>query len=165
MYRGLYSIGFIASCRLSWFIARDPPLQVKQYVLAQPKNNLDTPPASLAYTIEGDGAGNARIAWRGLSTLDDSDLMRATPERLRIRMRAQAFLLDFLKNGPRNTREIWEAAQAHRFSRATLDRTPARAWASWTTGVRHRQAGADVGLLGAAGAGVHERGFGYAGTG
>ena len=45
-----------------------------------------------------------------------------TPDRLRIRMRAQAFLLDFLKAGPRNTRDIWEAAQAHRFSRATLDR-------------------------------------------
>ncbi len=121
LYRGLYSIGFIASCRLSWLIARDPQ-RVKYFVLAQPKNNLDTPPSSLAYTIEADGTGSARIVWQGNSALDDSDLLAGTPERLRTRMRAQAFLLDFLKDGPRSTREIWPAAQARRFSRATLDR-------------------------------------------
>jgi AAA domain len=121
LYRGLYSIGFIASCRLSWLIARDPQ-RVNQFVIAQPKNNLDSPQSSLTYTIEADETGNARIAWRGSSTLDDGDLMAGTPDRLRIRMRAQAFLLEFLKDGPRTTREIWEAAQPHRFSKATLDR-------------------------------------------
>ena len=121
LYRGLYSIGFIASCRLSWLIARDPQ-RAKQFVLAQPKNNLDTPPASLAYTIEADEAGNARIVWTGPSTLDDRDLMAGTPDRLRPRMNAQEFLLNFLKDGPRSTRDIWEAAQEHRFSHRTLHR-------------------------------------------
>jgi AAA domain len=111
LYRGLYSIGFIASCRLSWLIARDPQ-HAKQYVLAQPKNNLDAPPTSLAYTIEGDETGNARIVWHGLSTLDDSDLMAGTPDRLRKRMSAEEFLLAFLKDGPRNTRDIWEVLRS-----------------------------------------------------
>ena len=121
LYRGLYSIGFIASCRLSWLIAPDPR-QAKRYVIAQPKNNLDATPTSLAYTIEADEAGNARIAWQGPSPHDDNALMAGTPKRLRIRMGVQEFLLDFLKDGPRNTHDIWEAAQEHHFSRTTLHR-------------------------------------------
>lgn len=121
LYRGLYSIGFIASCRVSWLIGRDPE-QARQFVVAQPKNNLDTPPPSLAYGIEADAAGHARIAWRGPSNFDDRALMAGTPDRLRVRMTAQEFLLDFLKDGPRNTRDIWNAAEPHGFSRSSLDR-------------------------------------------
>jgi hypothetical protein len=43
-HRGLYSIGFIASCRVAWFVARDPCLT--QFVLSQPKNNFDVPQAA-----------------------------------------------------------------------------------------------------------------------
>ena len=125
LYRGLYSIGFIASCRVSWLVARHPYLG-RQYVLTQPKNNLDPPQANLEYTIESAESGIARIAWQGRSTYSDADVFRGTPSRLRLRMEAQGFLLDFLKAGPRTTREIWEAVKMMPFSPRTLDRARKR---------------------------------------
>jgi len=50
MYRGLYSIAFMAACRIAWFAAADPRLP-NRYVLAQLKNNLDAPQPSLGYQI------------------------------------------------------------------------------------------------------------------
>lgn len=121
LYRGLCSIGFIASCRGAWLVARDP-YRGKQFVLTQPKNNLDPPQVSLAYAIETAASTAAHIVWKGVSTFDDHDVLVGTPQRFHMRRRAQEFLLNFLKDGPRPTCEIWAAAQAHRFSRATLDR-------------------------------------------
>ena len=124
LYRGLYSIGFIASCRVSWLVARDPCLA--RFVVTQPKCNLDPPQPGLAYTIESADGGQARIAWHGISTCSDRDLLAGTPSRLLLRMRAQEFLLSFLKDGPRNTREIWEATKMLPFSARTLDRARKR---------------------------------------
>lgn len=121
LYRGLYSIGFIASCRVSWLIARDPR-RSRRFVLAQSKTNLDAPQTSLAYTIEPTDTGFARIAWHGPSTFNDTDLLAAAPSRLRLRQRAEEFLLDFLKDGPRSTRDIWPVAEQLRFSKRTLER-------------------------------------------
>jgi hypothetical protein len=123
LYRGLYSIGFVASCRVSWFVARDPCLA--QFVVTQPKSNLDPPQPGLAYTIES-ADGQARIAWHGISSCTERDLFTGTPSRLLLRLRAQEFLLNFLKDGPRNTREIWEAAKMLPFSARTLDRARKR---------------------------------------
>ena len=125
LYRGLYSIGFIATCRVSWLVACDPYLS-KRYVLAQSKNNLDPPETSLSYTIESADSGIARIAWRGIPTCSTGELLNGTPTRLRIRMHAQEFLLDFLKDRPRTTREIWDAAKMLPFSARTLDRARKR---------------------------------------
>jgi hypothetical protein len=121
LYRGLYSIGFIASCRVSWLVAPHPYLG-RQYVVTQPKNNLDPPQPSLEYTIESTAQGIARITWQGKSTCADADVFRGTPSRLHVRIQAQGFLLDFLKAGPRTTREIWEAAKMLPFSHRTLER-------------------------------------------
>ncbi len=120
LYRGLYSIGFIACCRVSWFVARDPCLA--RFVVTQPKTNLDPPQPSLAYTIESADAGQARIAWHGVSTCTDRDLLAGMPSRLLMRMRAQEFLLTFLQDGPRHTRDIWTAVKNLPFSTRTLDR-------------------------------------------
>ena len=125
LYRGLYSIGFIASCRVSWLAARDPFLS-NQFVLAQPKNNFDPAQAPLAYAIESAECGEARVKWLGQSTCSERDVLAGIPNRLRARMRAQDFLLAFLKDGPRTTREIWAAAEKHWFSRSTLDRARIR---------------------------------------
>lgn len=121
LYRGLYSIGFIACCRVAWLIACDPH-HCRRYVLSQIKNNLNSPPASLAYTIESGESGVGRIAWLGKSPYSQNDLLAGAPARLRHRRRAQEFLLAFLKDGPRTTLEIWDAARPQRFSRRSLDR-------------------------------------------
>lgn len=121
LYRGLHSIGFTANCRVAWLLARDPKV-AQQFVLAQPKSNLDPPQPSLSYAIESDGAGSARLAWRGASPWSDRELLTAAQHGLRSRLTAQEFLLSFLKDGPRSTRDIWAEAQQHRFSRRTLDR-------------------------------------------
>src|SRR5260370_42668849 len=76
LYRGLCSIGFIASCRTAWLAAADPHLS-KSYVLTQPKNNLDASQPGLAYAIEPDAAGEARIVWRGPSTFNAENLLSA----------------------------------------------------------------------------------------
>ncbi|MBI3822017.1 MAG: AAA family ATPase [Planctomycetes bacterium] len=121
LYRGLYSIGFIASCRLAWLAGRDPKLS-NRYVLTQPKNNFDTPASSLAYAIEADSSGQARIVWQGDCPVNENDLLAGTPERRQLRMRVQDFLLDFLKDGPRSTREIWPAAQELGLAHTTVNR-------------------------------------------
>lgn len=125
LYRDLYSIGFIASCRVSWLVACDPYLP-KRYVLTQPKNNLDTPQPNLSYAIESAESGVARTAWRGVAACSNGELLTGMPTRLRMRMRAQEFLLDFLKHGSRTTREIWDAAKMLPFSARTLDRARKR---------------------------------------
>lgn len=102
-------------------VARDPRVS-RQFVLAQPKGNLDPPQPGLAYRIEAADNGDARIAWLGASHLGESELLAGMPSRLRTRFRVQEFLLSFLKDGPRSTRDIWKAAQEHRFSKRTLDR-------------------------------------------
>jgi len=125
LYRGLYSIGFVAACRVCWLVARDPYL-AGQYVLAQPKSNLDPPQPSLAYAVEADESGTARVVWHGPCPWNDVDLLKAAPGRLRVRQRAQAFLSEFLKDGPRTSREIWEAAKKRHLSARTLDRARKR---------------------------------------
>ncbi len=125
LYRGLYSIGFIASCRVSWLVAPDPFLS-RRYVLTQPKNNLDPPQPNLSYSIEPAESGIACTVWRGVGTCSDKDVLTGLPGRFRIRMHAQEFLLDFLKDGPRSTREIWDAVKMLPFSPRTLDRARVR---------------------------------------
>src|SRR5262249_51210320 len=41
---------------------------------------------------------------------------------LRIRQRAEDFLMGLMKQGPRTTRDIWEAAKQQHLSQRTLDR-------------------------------------------
>jgi AAA domain len=121
LYRGLYSIGFIASCRVAWIAARDPNVS-QQFVLASVKNNLDARPISLAYGIEPDASSFARIAWRGNSLCDENALMAGPANRLRRRMHGQDFLLAILKDGPLPTRDIWAQAKELGFTPSALDR-------------------------------------------
>lgn len=120
LYRGLCSIGFIASCRSSWLVARNPH-RGDHFLLAQVKNNLDAPRPSLSYAIEPSATGEPRIVWHGPTPFTDADLLAAPPSASR-RRRAESFLLNFLKEGPRSTREIWAAARPLRITRNTLDR-------------------------------------------
>lgn len=110
LYRGLYSIAFIAACRLAWLAALDPR-QPRRFLLGQLKNNLDPPQPSLAYTIAAHEAGAARIDWHGPSPWRDDDLVVRPGKRLRHKQRIHEFLLTILAEGPRTAHEIWDAAQ------------------------------------------------------
>ena len=110
LYRGLYSIAFIASCRLAWLAALDPR-QPRRFVLGQLKNNLDPPRPSLLYTIAAHETGVGRIAWHGASPWRDDDLVVRPGRRLRHKRRIHEFLEGILHDGPRTARAIWDAAK------------------------------------------------------
>ncbi|MBI3410296.1 MAG: AAA family ATPase [Planctomycetes bacterium] len=116
LYRGLFSIGFVASCRVAWLVGRDPH-NLRKCVLAQHKSNLDPPQPSLAYQIKSDPSGEAVIEWQGTSFSNEDDLARGVlSRRKQLQMRSEDFLETMLKDGPRTSREIWEAAQKQHIS-------------------------------------------------
>jgi hypothetical protein len=121
LYRGLYSIAFIAACRLAWMAAIDPR-QPRRFILGQLKNNLDPPQPSLAYTIAAHASGAGRIDWHGTSPWRDDDLVVRPGKRLLHKQRVHDFLFGFLANGPRTSRAIWDAAVPLGLSRDMLRR-------------------------------------------
>ncbi|MCI0377357.1 MAG: AAA family ATPase [Gemmataceae bacterium] len=119
LYRGSYSIAFNAICRSTWIVGSNPDAPDK-VVLAQVKNNHDELQPSLAYAIKRDAAGQARVEWLGQSRHVSDDLTGVI--RYTHRLRACAFLQNFLKDGPRVSGQVRAAAQEQGFSRRTLDR-------------------------------------------
>ena len=122
LYRGGGSIGFLGACRSGWLVGRDPK-EPERRVLAQVKNNLGMPQPSLAFAVEGTG-GAARLNWLGPSPLTADELLVGGGPALPAarRDRASDFLGEFLVNGPRTSREIWEAARKQGLSVRTLYR-------------------------------------------
>src|SRR5262245_21628387 len=120
LYRGLHSIGFTAMCRVAWLVGQDPHAS-NQFVLAQPKNNLDAAQPSLSFTIEP-GENGPRVVWHGETGCAMDALLAGPSVRMRQRFRTQDFLRTILRNGPRNNREIKEAAAKHHISESTLER-------------------------------------------
>ena len=123
LYRGGGSIGFLGACRSGWLVGRDPK-EPERRVLAQVKNNLAPPQPSLAFTVEA-ANGTARLNWLGASALTADELVLggggpALPAPRRDR--ACDFLSEFLANGPRTSREIWDAARKQGLSVRTLYR-------------------------------------------
>jgi hypothetical protein len=125
LYRGSGSIGFLAACRSGWLIARDPK-QPAQCVLAQVKNNLAPPQPSLAYLVQPGEAGTLALSWLGptdwtagqlLANLPRPPVRRQTPREC-----CRAFLESFLRDGPRTSRQIWQAALPLGLSERTIER-------------------------------------------
>ncbi|MCI0638599.1 MAG: AAA family ATPase [Gemmataceae bacterium] len=119
LYRGSYSIAFNAFCRATWIMGRNPDA-AEEVVLAQVKNNHDELQPSLTFAIKPDAAGHARVEWLGQSRCLSDDLTGVI--RYTQRLRACAFLQNFLKDGPRVSGQVRAAAQDQGFSRRTLDR-------------------------------------------
>lgn len=66
LYRGGGSIAFIGAARSGLLVAKDPDDENgERRILAMTKSNLAALPPALAYHIEGDANGVARIAWEG----------------------------------------------------------------------------------------------------
>ncbi len=120
--RGSGSIGVIAACRGAWVVGRDPR-NLDHCVLAHTKTNLGAAQTSLVYGLEPTGNdGNVRLCWLGTSPLSADELAAAQSAGRTRLQRARDFLRAFLKDGPKTARDIWQAAQEHELSRATLHR-------------------------------------------
>jgi hypothetical protein len=120
LYRGGGAIGLVGACRSAWLVARDP-LDPRQCVLAQVKNNLAPLQPSLAYSVQATPPGPPRLSWLGVSPWT-ADQLVAGPGRGQARVRARAFLLSALQDGPRPAREVWALAQKQGLSQRTLRR-------------------------------------------
>jgi putative DNA primase/helicase len=119
LYRGLGSIAFTALCRIGWFIGTHPSLP--QFILTQPKNNLDPPQPSLSYVIETHASGAAHVHWLGDSIWTHDEILSAARRR-GPRLRAGQFLTAFLKDGPRLVKDIGVASRAHGLATRTVER-------------------------------------------
>jgi hypothetical protein len=121
MYRGGGSIGFVGVCRSAWLVARAPK-NPRQCILAEVKNNLAGPQTSLRYEVVAPAGEVARVNWLGLCSLNaDQVLAIAAKSRMGTAIvRATEFLQVFLKDGPRISGEIWEAAGECCFGERTL---------------------------------------------
>ena len=119
LYRGLHSIGF-AACAGS-LDRRPRPRSPGQFVLAQTKNNFDPPgrQPGLSHRHGGSTAPPHRMARR--EPWADDDLV-SLPPRYRRRLRAEQFLAQVLKDGPRLTRDLWPQARELGLSERTLRR-------------------------------------------
>jgi len=94
-------------------------------VLAQVKNNLAPPQPSLAYEMQLHEQGPPSIHWLGASPWSAAQLLAAAAARVAApqRDRARDFLNAFLKDGPRNSHEVWDAARKQGHSEITVRRT------------------------------------------
>jgi hypothetical protein len=124
-YRGLGAIGFLAACRSAWLVGEDPAEPAKR-LIAQIKNNLAPWQPSLAYTVSAQDTGQPLLTWHGTSPLTSRQLLAQTPpgvpQARRTRQSAAEFLEEFLKDGPRTSREVWAAAREAGHSVRTLNR-------------------------------------------
>jgi hypothetical protein len=123
LYRGGGSIGFQGACRSTWLVGADPT-QPGRRVLAQVKNNLGPPQPSLAFALEGEPGAAPRLSWLGTSPLTSDELLAgaAGPGKKQPHELACDFLAEFLGEGPRTSREIWEAARKRGLTVRTLFR-------------------------------------------
>jgi len=100
------------------------PLDVKRCVLAQGKNNNAGRQPSLLYELVPHASGYPVVRWLGTCSWSAEDLVARPSRRTTAgaRRRARDFLKEFLRDGPRRTQEIWDAAFELDFSERTLSR-------------------------------------------
>jgi hypothetical protein len=124
LYRGLGSIAFVAACRFAMLVGRDPQVPTR-CVLAQVRNSLAGPQPSLLYQLTAADGSLPTVDWLGASPLSADELLAGAAGADRAaqpRDQAAVFLEQFLANGPRTSRDIWEAAQKANLAARTLNR-------------------------------------------
>jgi hypothetical protein len=124
LYRGLGSIAFVAAARIAMVVGRDPS-DPGRCVLAQVRNSAAPIQPSLAYQITGGAGVPPSLNWLGTTTLSADDLVGVPRKQATPSNRAVAFLEKFLAEGPRTTKDVWEAAQKERLPKRTLQRAKA----------------------------------------
>jgi hypothetical protein len=130
LYQGGGSIGIIGAARSGLIVAQDPDdPDGKRRVLASSKQNLSEPTPSLVFGVASSAAnGAARVEWRGGSSLDAVELMRAPLEEEEKSALEEAleFLKDELSEGPMAAKQVKLNARGEGISERTLNRAKAR---------------------------------------
>jgi hypothetical protein len=98
------------------------PRKPGRRVLAQVKNNLAPPQASLAFTVQSGADGGPVLTWLGPTDLTADTLLADVRAQVKPRDAAREFLLEFLHEGPRTSREIWEQGKSEGLTLRTLQR-------------------------------------------
>lgn len=121
IHRAIGSLAFAAATRSVWGICKDPENEARRLMLSV-KQNLAPESGGLAYRIEAPN-GIARIAWEPGAVAGDVDEMMGgfdkreddTEER-----EAEAWLRDFLAEGPAAAAEVWREVRAAGLSKTTV---------------------------------------------
>lgn len=122
MHRSLGSIGFVAAVRSAYLIAADEADKGRALMLPV-KSNLAPCADGLAYRIVETEACVPRIEWEADPvTISADEALRAGEDRDREVDEAAAWLRVFLQDGPKLSKEVWEASEAEGFSRMTVRR-------------------------------------------
>ena len=124
LYRGLGSIGFVASVRTALFAARHPT-DPSRCVLAVAKSNAAVRGRTLGYRIKSDAEGRAVVEWAGLVDLSADAVNKPSEAPIRMRDRAAAWLAGQLAQGPRKATELYAAAAEAGIPDRTLERAKA----------------------------------------
>jgi len=125
IYRGGGAIGLVGACRSAWLVEGDA-LEPGRRVLAQIKNNLAPPQPSLAFrvVISEDNNRPPTLTWLGPVSAS-ADQLLALRSQIRPHPaldRAGDFLVEFLRAGPRTSREIWTAVRRRQLGKGTIER-------------------------------------------
>jgi len=125
------STAWPAVSRSAWLVGQHPHDE-KQRVIVPVKNNLGDDKTGFAYTIEGcnteTGIPTSRIVWAGETELAANDVINGPakspddPEDQSAKANAARFLAEQLKDGPKASREIWEASREAGIAEKTLKR-------------------------------------------
>jgi len=124
LYRGGGSIGIIGAVRSGLIVAPDPQDETgTQRILAVQKMNIAAHAGSLAFRVEDNGAGDARIAWLGPSNQTAASLFAPIEDTGGGQMgEAKAFLREALSDGPVAANEVKQLAMMSGVSGRTLER-------------------------------------------
>jgi hypothetical protein len=119
IHRGLGSIDLTGAVR-SEMLAGTLPDDPEARALVHIKSNVGRIGGTLGYSIDGEG----RFTWTGESQITASDLLAApeAPEDRSARADAIQWLLDLLKEGSREQKEVRKLAEAAGITYATLRR-------------------------------------------
>ncbi len=143
LYRGGGSIGIIGAARSGLIVAPDPQDETgTRRILAVQKMNIAAKAGSLLFRVEDNGAGDARIAWLGVSSQTADSLFAPTEDTEGGQMGdAKAFLRDVLSDGPVAANDAKEAAKEAGIAGRTLER------AKKALGVISKKQGFDGGFV------------------
>jgi hypothetical protein len=125
LYRGLGSIGIVASARMSWIVGKDPEDPDNWRILAPGKNNLARQPDARKYRIDTAYVGTietARIVWGGASQVQADQLVQTKKEDPTKVEEAAEFLREFLADGPKPAKMVEEEGARRGHSERTLRR-------------------------------------------
>jgi len=122
------SNAFPAAARSAWLVERDPDDEDRRLFLPV-KNNLGTDREGLSFKVEGceipSKAGpvkTSRVVWGSEPVTISADEAVAEPERRSALEDAKEFLLDALKDGPKERNEIKGAGEREDHSWGTIRR-------------------------------------------